>query len=227
MIEKFLLELKKLAEDKKIKTSVFLLHKINSAKKNYLQRNSGDDAAVSEIVAGIKIKNIEEMKQELAKKADQYNETKKLSERKIAGMVADKIRNGSVVFAYEGSKNLVNSLILAKSKGRNFSVHTAESGKIKPISGSIKIKKFKDLMINEALKDADIFLFEPEEITKEGKIFVSSQVSAILDSAGKNNVASYGIYNKFSRKEKTKEKLQEAGAENISGIITESGILRR
>jgi len=227
MIEKFLSELKKLAEDKNINTSVFLLHKINSAKKNHLQRNPGDESVMGEIMAGIKIKNLGEMKQELAKKADQYNETKKLSEQKIAEMAADKIRNGSVVFAYEGSKNLVNGLMLAKAKGRKFSVHTAESGKIQPIAGSIKIKKFKDLMINEALKDADIFLFEPEEITKDGKIFVSSQVSAILDSAAKNKVASYGIYNKFSRKEKTKENLQEAGAENISGIITESGILRR
>ncbi len=100
------------------------------------------------------------------------------SKEKIAGIVAKKIPNNSVVFTHCHSSTVVHALIHAKKQGKRFVVYNTETrplfqGRItaKELSSAgIKVVHFVDSGARIALKKADIMLIGCDAISAEGKV---------------------------------------------------------
>jgi len=242
-------ELERIAGDRKIKTSVFLLHKISFAKRRYLQQNPADAEEVDALTSGMKIKSLAALREEINSKISKYREEKKEAERKIVELTAQKIMRGSVVFLYGDSPLVSKALKIANSRGINFYVYTADSGPSfdgrkaaeEISSAKIPVKHFPDILLPEALSKADILFFEPEAVTKEGKIIASAGINNILSEAKKRKVFSYCVFNKGDAKRSAetanqyetknnaifvKAGKEEAALSGITAVINEYGIIK-
>lgn len=245
-IESFLSELEKTARDRKINTSVFLIHKINSVRKKHI-KSKEEEMAISCLISNIKIKKIGELRAEIIRGIKQYKEARKIAEEKIIEFASQKIFKGSVVFSCGHSDRVINAIKRAGTCGVEFSVHTIDAGT--DLEGRkaaeeislmrIKTRHFPDIAANKALEKVDVLFFEPESVT-ENKIMVPFGVNAVLEEAKKQNVSVYCIYNSLAGgsknkqwpKQKTPEHLHLMGGDaeesktgNITGVITGQGIL--
>jgi len=248
-IGNFVLELERIAADKKINTSVFLINKINFAKKKHLGENPADFEEANQITSSMKLMPLAELRGKLKRKTEEYREAKNEAENRIVNFAAQKIMKGSVVFLYGNSPRINKALKLANSKGINFYVYTVDAGP--EMSGrkaaeelsnlKIPVRHFPDILASEALSKADILFFEPKAITREGKIIAPMGIKNILAEAKKNKVFSYCVFKKGESKkssgEKTnqeakssvvfvKDRKEEAELSDITAIINEYGIIK-
>ena len=243
-------QLERVINDRKIKTAVFFLSKINSIKKRYLQSNPADEEQVNKLIPNFKIKPLAVLREEVAKKIIEYKKIRKEAEERVAELASQKIMRGSVVFVYGNSQIINKALKLASGKGINFVVYTIDSGfslegrkAADEISkANIPVKHFPDILTSEALSKADILFFEPKAITKDGKIITQMGINNILSEAKKKKVFSYCIFNteKLARMQpgKTnpyeiknyavfvKERNEIVKLSNITAIINEHGIIK-
>ncbi len=163
--QKFLSELEKTVSNKKVKTAIFLIHSINNLKKKY--KTDQNTKIIDTLIDGIKPKPIGELRDELFNRIYKFKQDKKLAEETIINLTSQKIKRGSTVFVYGYSSRILSALKLAKKKGINFSVYTADSGpeqygkktheEITKIN--INVKHFPDILITNALEKTDIILF--------------------------------------------------------------------
>ena len=248
-IGNFVLELERIAADKKINTSVFLLNRVNFAKKKHLDESPADSEEASQITSDIRLMPLAELREKIKRKAEEYRESKKEAESRIINLAAQKIMRGSVIFLYGNSPRINKALKLASSRGINFYVYTVDAGP--EMSGrkaaeelanlKIPVRHFPDILASEALSKADVLFFEPKAITREGKIIAPMGIKNILAEAKKNKVFSYCVFNKGESKkssgEKTsqearssvvfiKDRREEAGLSDITAIINEYGIIK-
>lgn len=98
------------------------------------------------------------------------------SREKIAQEGAKLIKDGMVIFSHCHSSNVLGILKEAKKQGKTFTVHTLEvepllQGRItaKELSkAGIKVTLFPDLAAEQAIKEANLFLFGVDAFTKNG-----------------------------------------------------------
>ena len=244
-IEKFLSELERIAADRKIKTSVFLLHRLNSARKAHIESSPEDELRVRSLMLNIKLKPNDALRNDIFKKVSAYRTQKKETEQRITAQASQKIRASSVIFLYGNPKKALKAIKLAKCRGLNFSVFTTDSGRsLKGIKAAeevsrlnIEIRHFPDILAKEALSKSDVVFFEPEAVTKEGKILVPFGTNTILSEAKKRNAPSYCIYNHLDSNSKqvdeggqnslfVKEKPEELRIRDVTAIITGQGIMK-
>ncbi len=102
----------------------------------------------------------------------------KESKEKINEFVYRKIPNNSIIFTHCHSSTVVDALIYAHNKGKEFEVHNTETrplyqGRItaKELSSAgIKVTHYVDSAARLALKKADIMFIGSDSITSEGKV---------------------------------------------------------
>lgn len=232
-LKKFLSEVEKVLKDDKVKTSIYLMHKINFVRSTHLESNKEDQDIVGEFLSSIKVKGLNDLKANISNRLARYREAIKTSESKIAEIASHKIKNGANIFVYETSPKIANALKNAKERGIKFSVHTIDSASPmaeearKIISDSkIPMKNFSGVLVNKALESSDILFFEPVAVEKSS-VIVTPETNAVLEVARKNNVLSYGVSSLFGNAKKPNQNnLEKADPKNINGIITEAGIVK-
>lgn len=233
-IEKFLSDIEKLANDNKIRTSVFLLHKINHLKNKFIRQSPEKEHIVKNLFSDIKIKPLVSLKEDIKRKAVEYKKQKKFADEKTCGVAAQKIRKGSVIFVYGHSSRILNSLKTAKKEGTRFTVFTADSGNgpkgkktLETVRNmGIPVKHHSDILIPNALEKSDILFFEPEGISSNRKIITSPGLTNVLETARKKNVTTYCVLNSFDIDKKEKNHNEEANEKHITAMINHKGIIR-
>ncbi len=232
-IANLLSEIEKTVNNKKIKTSVFLLHKVNYAKNQFLKQCPEEQKNVSNILFDLKIKPIAELKQEIKNKINKHKKQIKQAEGEIPRIVAQKIKKGSVVFVYGYSPRVLNALKTAKENGTKFTLLTADSGpeqKGKKVleqanKMGIDVKHYSDILIPNALEKADIMLFEPQGISSRKKLVAFQGINNILEAARNKNVATYCVLNSLELSNK-KDNYEETRENFITAVINHQGIVR-
>lgn len=249
-LERFLLEIEKLASDKKIKTSLFLMHKINFARARHIRAKPHEERQSAEFLSRIKIAPLSVLRNQIIEMARSHKKESKEAESRLAHIISQKIQNGSVIFAQGNSKTIINGLKKAKDEGIRFTVLTSDSGP--SLEGrraaasiakfGIPVAHFPDILLHNALMKADIVFFEPEALSAESKIMVKSGVNDILYDASKRNAACYCVIDSrnikqgFGRIHQIDKKqgnitfmgqrLEEVKKQDITAVISEKGILR-
>ena len=100
------------------------------------------------------------------------------SKKKINELVYKKVPNNSVIFTHCHSSTVVDALIYAHKRGKNFIVHNTETrplfqGRItaKQLSkAGIEVVHYVDSAARLALKKADVMFIGADAITSEGKV---------------------------------------------------------
>ena len=133
----------------------------------------------------------------------------KQAQEKINKQVLTIIKNNDIIFTHCHSTNVVNSLIYAKKKGKNFQVYNTETRPLfqgrktaKELSrAKIKVTHFTDNAIAEALNSVDKVFLGADALTEKGIINkIGSELIARI--AKENKIPVYIIADswKFTKK---------------------------
>lgn len=227
-MENFLKKIERIANDKKISSSLFLLNKLNIEKKKHLKDNPHHENFVNTITSEISLMPLNELREKLIQKSNDHRKELVQKEEKIIDMSASKIRNGSVVFVHGDSTKVTSILKKAKSNGTRFKVFTYSAPDLskKFERSGIAAKNFSGLLLPNALEKSDVLFFEPELATRNKKIISSKGTNYLLEEARKKDVSTYCIINTLDVVAKAEHKREEINNENITAVINENGIMR-
>jgi len=202
--EKIIREIESVIKNKDIKTSLFLMAKISSIAKKYRKINEPKiQNTLNYITDNLKLQSPENLKKTIETRIRDYWELRDSS--KITQNILSKIRNSSVVFLYGNPKLAKKSLREAKERGIRFSVITTDSGPknsgriaANELSKSkIAVKHIPDFLICQAIKNADLVLFEAQAAL-QNKIIADLGAEQVVNLARENHIPAYCYIDIFS-----------------------------
>lgn len=250
--EKIIKEIKAEIDSNTIKTSLFLINKINTINKKYRQaKNPKIQNILRQITREIKLVPLPQLKEQIKNRIKTFEES---PDENTVKNIVHKIKNGSIIFIYGSPKTAIASSKEAHKRGVRFSVIIPDSGRqgqgirtAEEISkANIKVEHIPDFLIDEAIKKADFALFEAHALIKNNKIIADIGADKLAECAKKHHTPIYAILDIFSidmtgaLKEADFEVMENTEKQNlvqinktkttinssqITGAVTQKGIL--
>jgi len=197
-----LFALRQKAKFSKAITKTRFLRELNEAKRLLLSSRPTEPCmrnCLNFVLFNLKGKDLSEFRINFFIKVEEALEHIKTTEKKIAEIGNNKIKNGMTIFTHCHSSTVINILKKAKQQKKRFEVHNTETRPLfqgrttatELIKLGIPVTHFVDAAARYALKKADLMLIGADAITSEGKIINKIGSELFAEIANKFEIPIY------------------------------------
>ncbi len=191
----------------KAKSSRELFSELSSAKKLLSETRPTEPAmrnSIDYILYDVDTSSLVSLSQEVLRRVDNVLKFFERSERAIAEIGANKIKDNMIVFTHCHSSTVVDILLLAKKQGKKFTVYNTETRPLfqgrktatELAKAGIEVHHFIDSAGRIAIKQADIAFFGADAITTD-KIYNKIGTEMFAEAAKRYDTSVYFCANSW------------------------------